>query len=464
VTFGERVNPLGFAPCTRRATVLSWSSNQISVQVPSMAPGLAGYPSTYHNVRVYVGGSESNDADFYIPPAITIDASTAAGSILPNSTRTVQTITYPSSPNRDGNKVFTTTSTYNCDTGPQPTYSNYVASGTHDVLFKDCTFIATRGQINPNNDGVLTMGSLGYPGGQHDIYNITFLNCVIQNNTTAGSNGEGVNGIKVYHNGPGRWGDWTFAECSIGTPNTTTGSFRRMGIELVEPTAGLGTYNTTTPNYLQNIRVSGCDFETMGCMGFSFAAYCRGPDRNVLIDDCTFKGNAGPTTWGSSMLEFSGTGMEVRDTDFWAWKSSVFLLEGDATDIGGLSLAGIPCHRYFKNLTVDRTHVYGEDNEHGATINADHQEYAIWDNCDFNLGNPTSYAGGVSYYWGVGANLGFDSCYHTDMSTSYIHGYVGVISGYPTRSMDYWRVWNLTNPATAYADNDVRWPIFGMRP
>jgi len=465
VFFGEYRNPVGSRPCTREtSSYRAWSDTSITVTVPPMSPGVAGAPGTYHPVYVEVGGKPSNRVDFYIDPEITIDANTAAGSILPNSTRTVQTITYPSSPNKDGTRTFTTKVTYNSDTGPRPTKGNWVASGTHNVLFKDCTFIATNSQMNPNDTGVVTMGSFADPTGQHDIYNVTFYNCVFRNNTTAGSNGEGANGVKVYHNGPGRWGDWTFSECSFGTPNTTTGSFRRMGIELVEPVGGLSTYDTASPNYLQNIRVSDSDFETMGCMAFSFATYVRGPDRGVLIDDCTFKGNAGATVWGSSMIEFSGYGMEVRDSDFWAWKSVLFSLEGDARDIGGGYMAGTPCRRYFKNLTCDITREYATgmvtDGWSYIAIR-DHEEYDVWDDCDFNFGTAAGRHVAAFNYGGLE-----NTCFHSDMSTSYIHGYQGQVATQPTRAQDYWRTWtgDCADPATLYSDNDFRWPIFGARP
>ena len=61
-------------------------------------------------------------------------------------------------------------------------------------------------------------------GTQSNQYNITFHNCVIGNNLNTA--GEGSNGIKANIWGRhGALGDWTFSDCSVGTPNSPGGSF-----------------------------------------------------------------------------------------------------------------------------------------------------------------------------------------------------------------------------------------------
>ena len=59
VTFGERRNLLGFAPCSRKAMVIRWSRSSITVRVPGMSPGKAGEPDTYHPVYVPSGGGRA---------------------------------------------------------------------------------------------------------------------------------------------------------------------------------------------------------------------------------------------------------------------------------------------------------------------------------------------------------------------------------------------------------------------
>lgn len=464
VYFGEYANPLGFRPATREAaSYVSWSDAQIVVTVPSMSPGHVDYTGTYHPVYVEVGGETTDRANFYIDPVNLVDASNAAGAVLPNSTRTVTTTNYTQTTTRDGNVSFSTTSTYSADDGDHPEYGNYIKG--HDILFKDCTFIATDATIDGSDSGVVTLGS--YVGGQEDCYNLTFVNCVIQNNTACGGDGDGVNGVKCYHgdDGPsGRWGDWTFCDCSFGTPNTLDGAFERACIEIVEPVGGLTGGASNTNNAFQNLHLAGCNFETAGWIAVSLATYCRTPDfsRDILIEDCTFKGNAGETHWGSSQLEYSGYGLEVRDSDFWQWRSSVFSLEGDATDIGGLSMAGHDCLRYFKNLTVDMTHTYASPapTSEADIFTIDHQEGAVWDDCDFNTGNASRHIRWATYF-GV-SGTGFDTCVNEDFSASYIHGHCeGAV---PTQAYDYWACWNLNNPEVQYADNVKAWPTLGTRP
>ena len=56
VTFGERPNSEGWASCARTATVTAWADDEITCTVPSMSPGKAATPNTYHPVYVTVGG------------------------------------------------------------------------------------------------------------------------------------------------------------------------------------------------------------------------------------------------------------------------------------------------------------------------------------------------------------------------------------------------------------------------
>ena len=75
VTFGERrVNAESpgnqrWAPCSKKARVISWSRSSITVRVPSMAPGS-------HKVYVTVGGRASNSYPFSISAATTVTGRT----------------------------------------------------------------------------------------------------------------------------------------------------------------------------------------------------------------------------------------------------------------------------------------------------------------------------------------------------------------------------------------------------
>lgn len=175
VTFGELPNQLGFAPCAKQASVVSWSDTSITVTVPGMAPGS-------HPVYVSVGGVTSNTSPFTIDPVKVIS-----------------------------NQTFTTASA-----------SGYIMPSAHDVVYENCTFTATNPNISGVFGGVLCLGQ-----NSQKQYNVTFRNCTITSNTGAGSGTDyGVNGIKVTEG----WGtsarDITFEGCTIQ-------SMSRMGIEVI---------------------------------------------------------------------------------------------------------------------------------------------------------------------------------------------------------------------------------------
>ena len=175
VTFGERPNLLHFAPCSKRARVIAWSSSSITVRVPGLAPGS-------HGVYVTVGGRASKAHPFSITPRRTIS-----------------------------NRTFVTSSDH-----------GYWVPSEHDVLYDGCTFTATNPNLAGFAYGVVTLGC------EHSDQRITFLNCTFTGNTGVGSGLDyGVNGVKV-------WGenvdDISFVKCTFG-------QFSRMGYEQVNGTA-----------------------------------------------------------------------------------------------------------------------------------------------------------------------------------------------------------------------------------
>jgi hypothetical protein len=465
VTFGERpqhtfTDGVTLTPCSRTATVTSWSDTRIVVTVPSMSPGIAEAAGTHHPVYVTTAaGALSGSSDFYIDPAIVIDGSTSAAvstGVLPYSVRTVRDTTYANTTgSRHGS--YTTHVVYDA-TSSNPGGGNFIAGNTHDVLFRDCTFTDNSPLLNGYNAGVLTIGE-----GATNIYNITFENCVFTNNLSSGGDGTGANGVKTYHaNNAGKMGDWTFSDCSFGTPNSPGGSFLRMSLEVNED-------DYMTSGYIENVRVTGCDFEPPACEPISFNCRMRGPDRKILIDDSTFKGaGQGYSPWGGAVFESTGYGMVIRDTSVWAWSGSLFNLEGWGS--------GIQSHQYFKNITADQTRLYQNTTGSGSVVFSGFQHsYGVWENCDFNLGNASN---GCAYFCQYGTHgstsPGWVDCTYEDLSTSYIHGNASWAAGYlgrqPTNTLEYWLAYDCNpvaeagSPSTAYAANHISWPIFGSRP
>lgn len=452
-------------PCTKEAaSYVSWSETRIVVTVPSMSPGLAGAPGTYHPVYVEVGANTSNRSDFYIDPLVTLDLNTPVGDAttpgtwryyFPNSnvTKVPSGTTYT---NSAGSKhaSYTTYVTLSSDSAAHPTWGNIVAANRHDVLIKDTTFVSLSAGLNPSDSGVITMGS--YEAGQQpggNIYNVTFYNCVIANNMQNNTGWSGTNAIKVYHGSEsaGRCDGWTFSDCSFGTPNSPTGAFSRFTVEFVERNQGFSYYDQ---NYLSHIRFTGCDFEPPTLDPISLAMGGRGPDRGILVDDCLLKGSR------HGGIEFHMYGLTVRDVDIWATRGTCFSMEGNSTEFGGASYIGPQSHTLFKRVSLHPNINYaGIDIESASyLINADHFGGVVFDDCDFDMGNASDHYGMASF---IGI---FDTCDGWDMSTSYIHGTASYGPSPKTSAIQYWYDWTGQNPATVYADNNMKWPILGARP
>ena len=365
VTLGERPNALGFAPCSKTATVTSWSNTQITVTVPGMSPGTAADTSTHHPVYVTVGGVTSNSYDFYMTPVTTYS-----------------------------NKTYSTTSV-----------NGNMLNNVHDALYDNCTFTATAPNINGTNAGVLTMNAGG--GGCSDV---TFLDCTFTSNTGAGAGGDyGVNGVKIWDTG-GSQHDLSFCGCNFGTPGSGSG-FSRMGIEVVSD-------NTSGPCFY-NIELNDCAFEPTGGESISFAAWYtangdnnNGHAINSLVDDCTMKGsgNLASPEYGACIESDQGYNFTVRNTDIWSCNGGAFSLDGPGT---------APCHMLFQNDSVDFTHTYEAQapGSYSGIGGGQSLSSSLWQNCTFNCGN----TGNHSQY-GI---LLLNNCCNNDFSTSTITGTVG---------------------------------------
>ena len=237
VTFGERrvttPSPTGnkrWAPCAKKARVISWGRRSITVRVPSMAPGA-------HKVYVTVRGRSSNSRRFNI-----------------NAVTVVR------------GRTFSTASQYGnmmgADNGADSDLSGY----TRNVLFENCTFEATNPNILGDQAGVLTLGRAA------KNYNLTFRDCTFKRNQGAGSGGSGwggVNGVKSIYGVH----DITFEGCTFE-------EFSRFSIEVWS--------NDERANRPYNFAVLDSVFEPAGSQCISWSGG-RNPLYSI-VDGCRFKG------------------------------------------------------------------------------------------------------------------------------------------------------------------------------
>lgn len=272
VTFGERrvttPSPSGnkrWAPCAKKAKVISWSGSSITVRVPSMAPGL-------HKVYVTVGGRASNSHSFSINAAVIVTG-----------------------------RTFSTASAMGNVIGVDNAGSSLAAYGTHDVLFEDCVFESTNQNLPGDLAGVLTIGWTA------KNRNLTFRNCTFKRNVGAGSGSAwaGVNGVKLIYGAH----DITFDDCVFE-------EFSRFSMEV---------WSDDDPaNRPYNIAVHDCVFEPAGSQCISWSGG-RNPLYSI-VDGCVFKGyGTDPTRAWGACLEFAGSHHIVtRNSDIWTGSGSAF--------------------------------------------------------------------------------------------------------------------------------------------
>jgi hypothetical protein len=370
VTFGERPNPLGFAPVSKQASIVHWSDEEIIVTVPAMSPGKAGYPHTYHPVYVSVGGEHTASADFYVDP---IAVNPESGSLFPFATNGAVTFA-------DG--VYTSTGTYGVE-----------IPSCDGVLYDGVTFEAASGVIPGNAGGVLTLGQ-----NSRTVRNVTFLDSTIRGNTGPGASGiydEGVNAVKMI-----RYVD------NVTFAGTLFESCSRMALE---------TWTGGVQSIVNNA-LRGCIFEPTGSLAISLVGGGNYQSK-WLLDGCLFKGGNWGTInsrWGG-MLELRQAYVEVRDTMYWRAARGYF-------NLGGFGV-GVPTNWYFRNVNVDvnqaapgaptgrlsgcnliATSAHRAQTSPYAPNLAQACESTLWDDCHFNTGSAaTAYlnsgSGGV---WSVG--------------------------------------------------------------
>jgi len=409
VTFGERVNELGFAPASRTASVSSWSDTSITCTVPAMSPGKAGHPSTYHPVYVTAGGTMSNSLDFYIDPVTTITAGTSAAVAYSVIAETNSEWGIPN--NTTWNPA---TATYTSST----ILGNWPVDDAANVLFDGVTFTATNGTLTGTAWGVVSLGN-----GARTHERMTFLNCTFSNNTGPGSgNDQGVNGVKVTTG----WrsdhqdsvNDITFAACRFGTPNDGASAFSRMG------------YEQQQGNYGSALRIAfkDCTFEPVDGEAISV----NGGDLMCLIDGCTFKGSANRAypQYAGTIESNQGHYIEIRDCDIWRWNGECFNFNGDNDDP----------HILIKDVNIDFSHAYQTQAPTPSSC------VFAWANIDFvrvaGCTINTGIAGSCVDAAGAQGNPGtyWDTCNDNRFSGSTITGYVrlGGAARSPTTGAGYW--------------------------
>lgn len=336
-----------------------------------MSPGKAGEPGTHHPVYVTVGGEISNSVDFYM------DAVT---------THVGQTYS---------------TSAY---TG------NHIASGTHDVLYDGCTFVATNQTLKGSEWGVVTLGQ-----GGNDVSSITFLNCTIKSNLGVGSGGDyGVNGIKMVTG-------WGSTAVDISFVNCTVEEMSRMGFESV-------TDGVTRPARIAFIDTV---FEPCGEEPISF----NGGDLYSLVDGCWLKGFGNRTSpapaYGNGFEINGGRYFEVRDTQIWAGAGSAINLSG---------ASGTNRYILFDKVDVDFSHVYQKcPTTYGSRMFAfQRMSYVRLKDCTFNTGSTTNCVYNAGWANSDGG-AGWSGCTYNDFRSSTITGYCNVnYPRIPATAAGYW--------------------------
>ena len=305
VTFGERPNASGFAPCSKKARVLSWSSSRIKVRVPGMSPGT-------HSVYVKVNSHCSNSYGFSITPSRVVSG-----------------------------KSFTSSSARGVELGAM-----------HGVLYDNCTFEATSKNINGTTAGVLTLGQNG------NFYDVTFRNCTIKSNTGAGSGGGdyGVNGIKLVDIDPGgQTHDVTFDGCKVEAVS-------RMAFEAVEASRP-AMYNIALRGCTFEPALNGeaISWDFVRNQVVNGAAY----NHRCLVANCLIKGfdNKANAQYGGA-IESSGGGLEVRNTTIWAGDGPAFNIEGVGTGVHSLLLfksVTVDYRHTYQSHATGSTRLFGLD-------------------------------------------------------------------------------------------------------
>ena len=358
-----------------------------------MSPGVEGYPGTYHNVRVYVGGNESNASNFYIDPDV----------INPSSTDFIAWSAVGSEYNWRTVPRTANTNTTGGVQGYDYVADNSAWLGNHirgrNIVFMNSTFTANSPNINGDYGGVLTLGQ------GESSYNITFVNCIFKENWSTNnlaSGWHGINGIKIVS--PAH---------DITVSDSIFERFSRMSYEVIS-------WGENKPAYLA---VRNSIFEPPGNQVISFGT---GDDVYSLVENCLFKGWGnhpvmypdGAAAWEANQARYIVT----RNTTWWS---------GTTEPININQTPGRPSYLYFEDCKMysDSAHKYSLQRDYmwqwGTTLAVNGMEYSRWKNCYFNTGD--SIRGVYSFggtNWGTGPVSWAANNNYNDFSGSVITGYI----------------------------------------
>jgi len=385
VTFGERrvttPSPTGnkrWAPCAKKARVISWGRSSITVRVPGMAPGT-------HRVYVTVGGRSSNSSPFSIGAATVV-----AG------------------------RTFSTASQMGNVIGVDSGDGSDLAAYTHDVLFENCIFEATNPNILGDRAGVLTLGQTA------NNRNLTFRNCTFKRNSGAGSGGSGwggVNGVKAVYGVH----DITFDRCTFE-------EFSRFSIEVWS--------NGDPARRPYNFAVYDSVFEPAGSQCISWSG-----GRNPLcsiVDGCVFKGyGTNLERLGGAALEFARSHHIVtRDSEIWTGSGSAFNVNGfNVRSASHLYFKNVRVYSDSAHLYQSRfPYVYSN------IFGCDGMSYSRWVKCHFDTGDATMCADAAGYTGESGAPTQWSlTNRYNDFSTSTITGHISHRGVHvPSTAAGYW--------------------------
>jgi len=247
------------------------------------------------------------------------------------------------------------------------TFTTYgVPAGTHDVIFKRCTFIGGN-----TSTAVLTLNQ--------PCHDLTFRDCTI-------ASGGGWNGITINASN-GDIYDITFTHCLIAGQG-------RMGFECTQRPF------SDTVGYT-HIDLTDCTFNPQAAEAISYdgGAGCR----DCTIDGCVVEGAGDSRQPYGNGLEINGpTHFTVADTTIDACRDAGLDLNCDVADCGWI----------FRNDVVDFSQLKQAvpvDHTAARLILAGGMNGSVWTSCKFVLGNAWN-AG----YW--------TNCSYNDLSTCTVTG------------------------------------------
>jgi hypothetical protein len=261
-----------------------------------------------------------------------------------------------------------------------------VPSGTHDVIYENCSFTSSGAQT-----AALFFNEV-------PAYDITFDNCTFQS-TNWNDVSINVTNAEVH--------DVTFENCDF-LPSG------RMDFECNQRPVN----NSTGYEHIDLIddTFEPCHDEAISFDGGFFAM------QGVIVSGCTINGSDNAPTaqfptepaWGGAIECNGPTGFVVENTHIYACKTTGLNIEGPA---------GRPSNDIFRNVVVNWSVLIESvptDSTMARLMSLNNVNGALFDNCTFNTGTPANHAWNAGY---------FTDSSNNDFSTSTITGVVTTVSG-----------------------------------